>query len=403
MVALRAGSLLMESGARGAAVQDGTRQIAHGLGAEDIHLRAGYASLAITVSSNVNTITRMMAVGRHGVNQRLVLAVQRLCSEVAKGGASVEDTDRALSALVAATPCRGWGWVALAVGIACASFGSLLGVDNLAFLPVLVAGAAGQSLRRYLWKMGTNGFVAAALVSFAAAMLAGVGARLLGSATVEMAMTAAILLLVPGVPLLNAQTDIMEGHPTLGSARAVSVAVTLVFITVGMWLAQASLGIAWAQASAASGAIWHQALFGALAAAGFGVLFNFDRATLAAAAAIGGLGLAVRTLGLGHGWSLEAASFAAAAAVGAGARLVLRRGDPGSNALAVAGCIPMIPGGAAAKCILGLLALTAPTSPLAAGDLLLTTTENGLRVAFTIGALGAGLTIATELLRRPVR
>jgi hypothetical protein len=47
-----------------------------------------------------------------------------------------------------------------------------------------------------------------------------------------------------------------------------------------------------------------------------------------------------------------------------------------------------------------MLALTAPV-PTAAGETLLLTAEASLRVAFTIGALGAGLCIATELLRRP--
>jgi uncharacterized membrane protein YjjP (DUF1212 family) len=33
-------------------------------------------------------------------------------------------------------------------------------------------------------------------------------------------MIAPVLLLVPGVPAFNAQYDILEGRPTLGSARA---------------------------------------------------------------------------------------------------------------------------------------------------------------------------------------
>jgi uncharacterized membrane protein YjjP (DUF1212 family) len=55
-------------------------------------------------------------------------------------------------------------------------------------------------------------------------------------------MVAAVLLLVPGVPAINAQYDILEGQPTLGSARAVWVSVILVFTAVGMWLAQGLLG-----------------------------------------------------------------------------------------------------------------------------------------------------------------
>jgi uncharacterized membrane protein YjjP (DUF1212 family) len=52
-----------------------------------------------------------------------------------------------------------------------------------------------------------------------------------------------VLLLVPGVPALNAQSDIMEGHPTLGSARAVSVIMLLMFIAIGVLIAQTTLGV----------------------------------------------------------------------------------------------------------------------------------------------------------------
>lgn len=55
-------------------------------------------------------------------------------------------------------------------------------------------------------------------------------------------MTVPVLLLVPGVPSLNAQNDILGGRPTLGSARAVWVAVILMFITAGVWFAQGLLG-----------------------------------------------------------------------------------------------------------------------------------------------------------------
>jgi uncharacterized membrane protein YjjP (DUF1212 family) len=72
-------------------------------------------------------------------------------------------------------------------------------------------------------------------------VMAGLGARWLGSDTFTTAMIASILLLVPGVPAVNAQSDVLEGHPTLGSARAVTVAMTLVFIAAGLWLGKISL------------------------------------------------------------------------------------------------------------------------------------------------------------------
>jgi uncharacterized membrane protein YjjB (DUF3815 family) len=220
-------------------------------------------------------------------------------------------------------------------------------------------------------------------------------------------MIAGVLLLVPGVPSLNAQNDILEGHPTLGSARAVWVMVMLVFLTLGVWLAQMLLahwqpGAATSPlgTSAAHGLPYglHQAFFGAIAAAGFGVMFNMGPGALLWCGAAGALALAVRTTGLGLGWTFEGASFTAALIVGSGVQLVQARIGISRNTLGVAGCIPMIPGGFAARAILGLLALTRSSVPNADHTLILSM-QDALRVVFTIGAMGTGLAIPSMLLR----
>jgi len=144
----------------------------------------------------------------------------------------------------------------------------------------------------------------------------------------------------------------------------------------------------------------HHAVCGGLAAAGFGVLFNIPFRALAWCAASGGLALAARTIVLGRGWSMEAASFAAALTVGAVVQVLQSRIRVSGNALEVAGCIPMIPGGFATKAILGLFAVMAQ-HPNATSLTFITALENTLRVMFTIGALGTGLAIPILLL--PVR
>ena len=142
----------------------------------------------------------------------------------------------------------------------------------------------------------------------------------------------------------------------------------------------------------------HQVFFGGMAAMAFGLLFNVGFRALPWCGISGGLALAIRTGGLQLGWSLEAASFAAALAVGSWVQLVQERIGVSRNTLSVAGCIPIIPGGFAAKAILGLFALTAPTVH-EADQTLIASVQNALRVMFTIGALGTGVAIPSMLLR----
>jgi uncharacterized membrane protein YjjB (DUF3815 family) len=141
-----------------------------------------------------------------------------------------------------------------------------------------------------------------------------------------------------------------------------------------------------------------QAIWGAIAAAGFGVLFNLGFRLLPWCAASGALALAVRTACLELGWNLEGASFAAALTVGAAAQCLRRRKGLSQDLLDVAGCIPMVPGSLAAKAIVGLYALT--TNAVAnESEILVSAAQYSLRVMFTTGAIGTGLVIPTYLLR----
>ncbi|MDR3526520.1 MAG: threonine/serine exporter family protein [Rhizomicrobium sp.] len=143
----------------------------------------------------------------------------------------------------------------------------------------------------------------------------------------------------------------------------------------------------------------HQMVFGAIAAAGFGILFNFGLRSLMWCAAAGALALGVRTLGQEAQWSLEAASFVAAVTASCASTMLRRPLGPRGNAVALAGCIPMVPGAFFGQALLGMLAVTTPHPENAA--LILTSTEYFLRVFFTLAAIGAGLAIPAHLFRNP--
>jgi uncharacterized membrane protein YjjP (DUF1212 family) len=83
-----------------------------------------------------------------------------------------------------------------------------------------------------------NIFIITGIVSFCSAFLAGLGARLSGSLHPASATVAAVLLLVPGVAVLNTQMDAIEGKPNLAAARGLRVMYLLVFMTLGLIAAQ---------------------------------------------------------------------------------------------------------------------------------------------------------------------
>jgi uncharacterized membrane protein YjjP (DUF1212 family) len=235
------GRMLMEAGASANSIDAIVAQFARGLGADRVDLRIGYASLAITIGIGPNGITRMREVGHLGVNQQMDQELWHLAERVGRRELTMEQARAELTRIASSTPRHGAWVMAVAVGLACAAFGRLLHVDWLGTGPVFLAAGIGQLVRRELLTRHVNVFICATLVSFLSSLLGGLGAHWAGSGKLDMAMIASILLLVPGVPSVNALNDILEGHPTLGSARAVTVAVILIFVAAGLWFGQVLL------------------------------------------------------------------------------------------------------------------------------------------------------------------
>jgi uncharacterized membrane protein YjjP (DUF1212 family) len=242
-LSLEAGRMLMESGAKAASVEKIVNMVAHGLGAERVDVRVGFASLDLTVMRHAFGITRLSKVGNVGVNQRLNQELWRLAKRVSRRELTAEETDTGLQRIKAETPLHNTWLLVGAVGLACAAFGLLLGVDVRGSGAVFVAASIGQFVRRKLLANQVNPFICTTVVSFLSSLIGSIGARWAGSQTITLAMIASTLLLVPGIPAVNAQSDILEGYPTIGTARAVSVAMTLLFIAIGIWIGPMLLNV----------------------------------------------------------------------------------------------------------------------------------------------------------------
>jgi uncharacterized membrane protein YjjB (DUF3815 family) len=146
------------------------------------------------------------------------------------------------------------------------------------------------------------------------------------------------------------------------------------------------------------GLLCQQMVYGAMAASGFGVLFNFGLSSLGRCAGSGAIAVGVRGLCMWLGLSLEGASFAAALTVSFILQLFQNSPQLSTDAFGVVGCLPLIPGSLAAKAIVGLFALTTGSgSAIHEAELLSNAVQNSLGVLFTIIAIGTGLAIPSLL------
>ncbi len=237
-LALTAGRLLLETGASGRLVHEAMADIADGFHCDVVEVMCQHSAILVMLRRGADSSLQMTKVGEHGVNLRRSQAVLSIVQRVEFHQLDCPAAQAALDGVISTTPLYPVWFICLATGLACGAFGRLLGADWPSFLPTLIGTAAGQWVRHRMLHKRYNVFVTAGVVSFVAALLAGLGARVSHSTQIPVAMIAAVLLLVPGVAVLNAQIDILESKPTLAAARALRVLYLLVFMSLGLALAQ---------------------------------------------------------------------------------------------------------------------------------------------------------------------
>lgn len=143
----------------------------------------------------------------------------------------------------------------------------------------------------------------------------------------------------------------------------------------------------------------HQALFGGIAATGFGLLFNCPHRMIGLCFTSGALAVAVKTIGydMAH-FSLPEASFLAALTVAIVDRAWWQHGHAfRGSVLAVVGCIPLVPGSLAARGVETLFAVTRQGS----GDMDIAGTMLEILTLATITLVAIGTALAIPMLISP--
>ncbi|MGL5360307.1 MAG: threonine/serine exporter family protein [Shewanella sp.] len=139
----------------------------------------------------------------------------------------------------------------------------------------------------------------------------------------------------------------------------------------------------------------HDALFSAIPAVGFAMVFNVPKRFLPYCALAGAIGHSARTLMLHLGLPIEWATFAAAALVGMITIGFAKRHLAPPLMYAVAAIIPMIPGTYAFNTVIALVQLTAQSQ--VSQELTGQVISNGLKTVFILGALSVGLALPSLL------
>ena len=234
-VSLWAGQLLLQHGAPTQIVEETVHHIGTGLGCDWLDVVVLTNSVAITATSNHDFRTKVRRVVKIGVNMQVIYDVNNLSRHIWEGQADLVDAQKELRRISDQTRNYGRWTTTLMVGIACASFSRLFGGDIPTLLITFFASSLGMLVQQELSKRFFNGL----LVVFVTAFVAGLGASLAHffSPAPEIALASSVLLLVPGVHLINSAEDLIEGHMLSGIIRGILGAIISLVLALGLLIA----------------------------------------------------------------------------------------------------------------------------------------------------------------------
>jgi uncharacterized membrane protein YjjP (DUF1212 family) len=234
-LSLWAGQMLLQNGADTARVEETVHRLGTGLGCDWLDIVVLPDSITATTTNNLEFRTRVRRAPVRGVNMDIIAQVSDVSFRVRTGTLDRFDLRNELRRIDKLPKNYNRWLVVFGVGASCAAFARLFDGDAAVMLIVLIASSAAMFVRQELHHHAFNTLIITIATAFVAGVIAASSALFGGK--VETAQAAAVLLLVPGVPLINAAEDLIRGHVVTGLARGFNGLLVALAIALGLGMA----------------------------------------------------------------------------------------------------------------------------------------------------------------------
>lgn len=251
---LRTGQLLMESAADTSRIMRNMKRTAAfwGLPEDNLHIFINYNMLMVNLSNGEHSFTKFQRCEKHGINMDTISEISHLSWHALRENYSLDRYERELDR-IRRKPRNFSEWeVAVGAGFACGGFCIQFGCDWIAFFYASIAAMLGFRIKGRLTAKGSNKYVNIAVASFVSTIIAWLfglfsqhetGVAFLHSSTPWHPLMACALFIVPGVPLINFVSDILDGYVQIGITRAMNTLLMILAMSFGIAFAIQVCGI----------------------------------------------------------------------------------------------------------------------------------------------------------------
>ncbi len=234
-ILLEIGALLMSSGANSNRIRVTMERIANGLGYKT-ELLITHRALMLTIieKEQQHFFSRLKRTSPHGVNFRVVSGISHLSWNVLEQNWTVAQIAEEVHRLKS-LPHYPRVVILGLVGLAGTAFCRIFGGGYIEMLVAFVATVVGLFVRQEAMRIKFNPYLCAYFASLTASFIAGLAELYHIGAQPDKAFATSVLFLVPGVPLINSVTDLLEGNLQNGIIRGINGLIIAFSIAMGLF------------------------------------------------------------------------------------------------------------------------------------------------------------------------
>ena len=345
---LTVGQLLMENGADTTQIVRDMKRVAAFMGIDEakFHLHIMFTTLMLNISDEHHSHTSFRKCPKHGVNMRIISAISQLTWRALREHYTLDEFKSELESVGKRPRYPHWLMI-LAAGTGCASFCTLFGCDLNAAIYTMISAIIGKIVQmQCAERFGINPYVSMTFAAFAALSVADL-MHLLPTSTPWHPMIAASLFLVPGVPIINAFSDMLNTYLIVGTARILHTLIIVGSTAFGLVFA---IGMSDFDPFTEETLVLQSnyllfTIAAAVGAASFATLFNMPKRLLIAAAIGGAICVCTRNFFIFElGMSSAVGTLAGATLVSVLAVKAIHWLHTPSLVLVVPAVIPLVPG-----------------------------------------------------------
>ena len=232
----QAGEILLMNGAATYRVEETMRILGETLGLPSVQIFVTPTGFTLQAAGPTHTVTQVRRITQIGVNMNRLEAVNRLSREAAEHELTVPQIKKRLSAIASQPSVYPMWLVVVGVSLACGAFAVLLGGGWREFLATVIGALFGMLTRTWIRRAQLLPLMVTVIAAFVSTVGSWGACKGLACTSPDVAPIAAVLQLVPGVPLVTTVIDLATGDILSGLVRGAYAIVIAAGIALGMLL-----------------------------------------------------------------------------------------------------------------------------------------------------------------------